>query len=177
MGLGEIPQRWGARKFRLRAAPEHAIFVAMRLTRTSRLRRLALGSLLLGLWAGGCYDSPTGSGTKLRLVDPLNVTWRGKANGDSYPLGRTATFSAATNLRAIWHFQIANSAGATYTAPVPDNQDRVEFTWDGRSDDGRPDDPPSLFHYGDHCVATVTFEVLELDPRDAAKALVSFDIQ
>ena len=52
-----------------------------------------------------------------------------------------------------------------------ENQDRIEFTWRGIADL-----PPPEFGYNQHCVATLKFDVLELDPRDAAKAQFSFDI-
>jgi hypothetical protein len=140
---------------------------------TSRRRRLALWPLVLGLAGTACYDSPTGTGTKLRLVEPLNMTWRGKANGDDYHPGETATFSAATNLRATWHFRIESSTGAVFTQ-VGENQDRIEFTWKTITDDLPP---LPQFGYDQHCVATLIFDVIELDPRDAAKAEFSFDIR
>ena len=169
--LGEIPQPAGV-GFRLRGEARRAIFVSMNLVTPGRLRRLALWPLVLGLAGAGCYDTPTGTGTKLRLVEPLTMTWRGKANGDGYHL-ETATFSAAMNLRATWHFRIESSSGALFTQDGQ-NQDRIEFTWKGIADSPYPPDPQ--FGYDQHCVVTLSFDVLELDPRDAAKAQVSFDI-
>ena len=143
----------------------------MKLAPTSRLRRLALGSLLLGVVAEGCYESPAGVGPKLRLLEPLNMAWRGKESGDAYH-GGSATFSAATSLRANWTLQIESDRGAVYKQEDL-NQDRIEFRWDGSADA----ESAYPFDYGDHCVARVTFEVLELDSRDAAKAEFTFDIR
>ncbi len=140
---------------------------------TGRLRRLALCSLGLGLGFGlattGCRESTTSTHPKLRLVQPLTMTWPGKDQGQGYH-GQGAAFTATTNLRANWHFELRGDKNGQFSLDQI-GQDYLYFKWNsGVSTPGSP------FDYGEHCVATVSFEIMELDPRDTPKAQLDFVI-
>jgi hypothetical protein len=138
-------------------------------TRTHRLdRRLLPLVLLLGL---ACEDSPTNRARYISIVEPLRMQWPGQDHGTPYD-GGSAVFEASSALRVVWSFRIE---GFTTDGRSPryiqtfENQDRIAFTWQGRSNSGFGD-----FAAGDSCVATVSFK--QLDPAEADRARVVFRI-
>jgi hypothetical protein len=101
------------------------------------------------------------------------MTWNGQSSGVPYGGGR-AVFAASAGLRVVWSFRIEaaprpNDPGRPRYVQQFDNQDHIQFSWDGHNNVGLDD-----FAIGDSCIATVTFR--QLDPRDAESARVTFEI-
>jgi len=102
------------------------------------------------------------------------MTWSGSSSGVPYTGGRAA-FAASSELRVIWSFRIeaaarpADGSRPRYVQQF-DNQDHIQFSWDGHNNVGIHDFAP-----GDSCVATVIYR--QLDPQDADNAKVVFKIE
>jgi len=138
-----------------------------------RLDRTRIFAVFL-LLAVACEDEPTGTTRTIRLVEPLTMTWSGSSSGVPYTGGRAA-FAASSELRVVWSFRIeaaarpADGSRPRYVQQF-DNQDHIQFSWDGHNNVGIHDFAP-----GDSCVATVTYR--QLDPQDADNAKVVFKIE